>query len=164
MIPLLIIIGGGLGALARFGMDKFSTFLIDGMRSLRHPQRPSETVTGKRLWGGWGIIIVNITGCFLVGMVATSPWLNGAVGGLLETQFHTNTVSGVLQAGFLGAYTTFSTAIMDTIGYTWKPKFDFRYAVKATLLIGLVIFACIGAALGGVAVNTGVFVLPAVAV
>ena len=160
MIPLFTALGGGLGAAARFGMDKLATHLIDKLRDRRSAKHPSETVTGKRLWGGWGIIFVNITGCFLVGWVATSPWLDVVMGGPLQAQLPTHTLADVLQAGFLGAYTTFSTAIMDTIGYTWKPKFDFVYAVKATLLIGVVIFICIGAALAGVALNTGVFVLP----
>lgn len=150
MIPLLVAIFGGLGAASRFGVDKLSTYLLNQFRERRSQRHPGETVTGKRLWGGWGIILVNLTGCFLVGWAMTTPLLANAF----------PLLAAPIQAGFLGGYTTFSTAIMDTIGYTWKPKFDFGYAVKATLLIGIALFTSIGLALAGAAINTGVFLLP----
>ncbi|MCI6584565.1 MAG: CrcB family protein [Mobiluncus sp.] len=148
MIPLLVALFGGLGAVSRFGIDKLATLLLNQLRSRRSRLHPSETESGKRLWGGWGIIFVNLTGCFLVGWAATSPALGAS---FLSVPF---------QTGFLGGYTTFSTAIMDTIGYTWKPRFAWGYAMKSTLLVGVSLFASIGSALAGASLNTSLFLIP----
>ncbi len=58
-------------------------------------------------------------------------------------------VSPLLQAGFLGGYTTYSTAIMDTIGYTFKPEFNWGYAWRATFIIAASMAVGIAAALAG---------------
>jgi fluoride exporter len=76
-----IAIAGGAGALARYG--------IEGVVSRRFPTAFP-----------WGTLVVNITGCFLLGFTFTllaerltmAPWLRSAV-----------------TIGLLGAYTTFST-------------------------------------------------------
>lgn len=146
MTPFFVFLTGGFGAAARFGADKGLTHLLNLLRQRLSSHPGHQTAPDKRLWGGWAIVAVNLTGCFLVGWVATSPLLSA--------------VSPVLLAGFLGGYTTFSTAIMDTIGYTFKPRFSFKYAFFATLIIGSGIFASIGSALLGAALNTGKFPLP----
>lgn len=126
-----VLLGGGLGATCRFAVEKATTALLGKIGQHRHCADEPE----KRLWMGWGIIWVNITGCFLVGYVASTPWLAG--------------VSPLLQAGFLGGYTTYSTAIMDTIGYTFKPEFNWGYALRATVIIAASMAVGIAAALAG---------------
>lgn len=51
----------------------------------------------------WGIVIVNITGSFVLGLVTSA---------MPEAAF-------IVGAGLLGGYTTFSTAMLDTIAL-WK--------------------------------------------
>ncbi|MGM7667877.1 fluoride efflux transporter FluC [Microbacterium sp. A93] len=87
MTPLLFVlasVAGGLGAGARYLVDIAVMRLTAG----RFP---------------WGIVIVNITGSFALGLVTAS---------IPEAAF-------VIGAGFLGGYTTFSTAMLDTLAL-WK--------------------------------------------
>jgi len=78
---------GGLGALARYGVDRGFPLRI----GLRFP---------------WAIFLVNVSGAFAIGLLAAlftgrfadaQPWLKTA-----------------LTVGFLGGYTTFSTFSLDT--------------------------------------------------
>lgn len=80
----------------------------------------------------WGIFLVNISGSFALGLVATA---------LPDAAF-------VLGAGLLGGYTTFSTAMLDTVAL-WRDGEGRSAAVNAvgTLALGL-IAAGLGIALG----------------
>jgi CrcB protein len=85
-IPIVVALAGGLGALARYG--------IEGLVS-RH-------ATGAF---PWGTFVVNVSGSFAVAVAftlltdryAVPPWTRSAV-----------------TIGFLGAYTTFSTLSLET--------------------------------------------------
>jgi len=88
MIQKLLLIGlaGALGTLARYGLSGIV----------------------QRIAGGtlpWGTLAVNVTGCFLAGLI----WA------LIENRI---TVSGETRAiiliGFMGAFTTFSTFVLET--------------------------------------------------
>jgi len=84
--PLVIALAGGLGAAARF--------VIDGVVARRNPFRFPL-----------GTLVVNVTGSLLLGL------LTGAViayGGAEELQL-------ILGTGFLGGYTTFSTASVEAV-------------------------------------------------
>jgi CrcB protein len=86
-VPLIagIAVGGALGALARYGLDE-----AIGRRAGSFP---------------WGILVVNITGAFLIGFMVEA----------LEPRFEDSTwVRTAVITGFLGAYTTFSTLSLDT--------------------------------------------------
>ncbi|MGC3952678.1 MAG: CrcB family protein [Propionicimonas sp.] len=83
MMPLWIALAGGLGALTRFLVDTAVA---------RHNR------TGFPL----GTIVINITGSFLLGLVA--GWLLTGVLG---------PIGAVAGTGFLGGYTTFSTASVE---------------------------------------------------
>ena len=76
---------GGLGALSRFWLSA----LINSAAGGRFP---------------WGTALVNLTGCFLFGLV----W------GLSGRQDWPEPLRLILLAGFLGAFTTFSSLIFDT--------------------------------------------------
>lgn len=84
---LLVMLGGGLGAVSRYGIGLLTT----------------------RIWGTsfpWGTLIVNLAGCFLVGLLFA----------LAERfRFLTPDIRLLLVTGYLGALTTFSTFAMETV-------------------------------------------------
>jgi fluoride exporter len=83
--PLLLLVGllGGAGACARFAIDTAIT---------------ARTARGRRF--PFGILAVNLSGAFLLGVVA------GAA-------LHGDRLS-LIAIGLLGSYTTFSTWMLDT--------------------------------------------------
>lgn len=94
MTPLLIALGGGLGACARFLLDS----LISKLRA------PLPL----------GTLVINVTGSFLLGLL--TGWM--LAGGASEAV-------SVAGTGFLGGYTTFSTASVEgarlaRAGRTWS--------------------------------------------
>ncbi|MBX9245461.1 fluoride efflux transporter CrcB [Actinotalea ferrariae] len=86
MIAVLVVVGGGLGAATRF--------LLDGWVRERRPG-PFPL----------GTFLVNVSGSLLIGV------LSGAVA------FHAlpTDVYAVAAVGFCGGYTTFSTAMVETV-------------------------------------------------
>ncbi len=86
MITLLIALGGGAGAVTRFLADTW----IAGTLRARLPA---------------GTLIVNVTGSFLLGLL--TGWFV-ARGGNAD-------VKAILGTGFLGGYTTFSTASVEAV-------------------------------------------------
>lgn len=86
MTALLICLLGGLGAMARFAVD--------------------GTVR-QRLWTSFpaGTVVVNVSGSFLAGLLSGAA-LAGVLGG---------PAASVAVIGFCGGYTTFSTAMADTV-------------------------------------------------
>lgn len=89
---LLIAVAGAVGAVCRF--------LVDNLVSSW--TRRSTGVLGLL---PWGTICVNVTGAFAAGVVA------GAVAGAVLSDETAVVVAG----GFLGAYTTLSTAMYETL-------------------------------------------------
>jgi CrcB protein len=81
-----IAVAGALGALARYGLEGF---------------------VSDRTGGGfpWGTFVVNVSGAFVLGLLFT----------LLTERFTTDpTLRTSLTVGFLGAYTTFSTLMLES--------------------------------------------------
>ena len=92
---LLVMIGGSLGALCRYGVALAAGRLIGA----RFP---------------WGTLIANLTGCFLIGVSFA----------LVErTNLLSPSARLLFMTGFLGALTTFSTYALETVnsirGDTW---------------------------------------------
>lgn len=86
MTALLICLLGGLGAMARFAVDG----------------------TVRQRWGATfpaGTVVVNVSGSFLAGLLSGAA-LAGVLGG---------PAASVAVIGFCGGYTTFSTAMADTV-------------------------------------------------
>jgi len=84
-----LVLGGSLGAVARWGLHRW----VDG-RIL--PDSPFP----------WGLLLVNVLGCFLFG------WLFA----LLEARaWATEALRLALFTGFLGSFTTFSTFGWNTL-------------------------------------------------
>ncbi len=84
---LLVLAGGGLGALSRWGVS----LLAVGLFGTRFP---------------WGTLIVNLAGCFLIGFVYS-------LGD--RTNLVSHSVRLFFMTGYLGALTTFSTYALETV-------------------------------------------------
>ncbi|MBS1697110.1 MAG: CrcB family protein [Actinobacteria bacterium] len=80
----------------------------------------------------WGVLVINLTGSFVLGLIT---------GGFPAAAF-------VVGAGLLGGYTTFSTAMLDTVAL-WRDGSSRAAAFNAAgmLLLG-VLAAVAGLALG----------------
>ncbi|AZS39270.1 MULTISPECIES: fluoride efflux transporter FluC [Microbacterium] len=76
----------------------------------------------------WGILLVNLTGSFALGLVTTA---------LPDAAF-------ILGAGLLGGYTTFSTAMLDTVAL-WR---DGERPASAFNAIGMLLLGLLAAGLG----------------
>lgn len=88
MVKLLFLgLAGALGTLARFGV-------MEGMKRL---------VPGVMPWGTWA---ANILGCFLFGLI----WVLAEERGAVSPEFRFYAL-----AGFMGAFTTFSTFAFESV-------------------------------------------------
>jgi fluoride exporter len=84
---LLVMLGGGIGAATRYGVN----------------------LLAARAWGPyfpWGTLTVNLTGCFLIGLLVALAD---------RGRFLTPEMRLLLITGFLGAMTTFSTFSLETV-------------------------------------------------
>ena len=112
MSPLLFLgaaLAGGVGAVLRYLVD----LGVARFAGRRFP---------------WGILLVNISGSFALGLVTTA---------LPDAAF-------VLGAGLLGGYTTFSTAMLDTVAL-WR---EGERPASAFNAIGMLLLGLAAAGLG----------------
>ena len=89
---LIIGLGGALGSMLRFGLGSW----IDAGATKAGPIFP------------YGTIIVNITGCFIIGFIATMSSPDG------RWMLSSNTRNFIM-IGILGGYTTFSSFSLQTL-------------------------------------------------
>ncbi|MCU0572000.1 MAG: CrcB family protein [Syntrophobacteraceae bacterium] len=117
---LLVMAGGSLGALSRHGVSLLATSLFGS----RFP---------------WGTLIVNLTGCFLIGLCFA----------LADRGFRLMTPSARLffMTGFLGALTTFSAFALESVN---AMRAEAHLVMAANLLLNNV--------LGGALVFLGMWV------
>lgn len=85
---LLVMIGGSLGALSRYGVSLLAARLF----GTRFP---------------WGTLIVNLSGCFLIGL--SFAWADRGL------SLMNPSIRLFFATGFLGALTTFSTFGLETV-------------------------------------------------
>lgn len=93
---LLVMVGGSLGALCRYGINLFSV----------------------RVWGShfpFGTLIVNLVGCLLIGIAFGLGEKSTLMSPAARLFFVT---------GFLGALTTFSSYAVETIGAVHSGSFQ----------------------------------------
>ncbi|KQR48848.1 hypothetical protein ASF87_08440 [Microbacterium sp. Leaf161] len=83
-------------------------------------------VAGRRF--PWGILLVNLSGSFALGVITTA---------LPDGAF-------LLGAGLLGGYTTFSTAMLDTVAL-WR---DGERTASAFNAVGMLLLGLLAAGLG----------------
>jgi CrcB protein len=89
---LVIGLGGALGSMLRFGLGGW----IDA----------GATRTGYVF--PWGTVVVNITGCFIIGFIATVSASDGRM-------FLSPLTRQFIMIGILGGYTTFSSFSLQTL-------------------------------------------------
>lgn len=108
-------VAGGVGAAARFALD-------GAVRTRWPSQFP------------WGILLINVVGSFLLGFL-TGLALEGAADPAVRV---------VLGVGFCGGFTTFSTAMVDTVRLArdgaWRPA--------VANLVGTLVACVVAAAFG----------------
>lgn len=112
MSPLLFLgaaVAGGLGAVLRYLAD----LAVAQLAGRRFP---------------WGILLVNLTGSFALGLVTAA---------LPDQAF-------LLGAGLLGGYTTFSTAMLDTVAL-WR---DGERGASVFNAVGMLVLGLLAAGLG----------------
>lgn len=122
LLLLLVSLAGGLGAAARFALDSLLT-----------------ARTGSAL--PWGTVTVNLTGSFVLGLLT----------GLAGQHVLPEDVATVLGAGFLGGYTTFSTASLETVRLLQEGRTTAGVLVGAGTLVTTVLLAGLGLWLGTLA-------------
>jgi fluoride exporter len=95
---IVLVIAGGLGAVSRALVDALGARWQATERDRRDPtDRPPRIP--------WPTTAVNVTGSFAAGVIA----------GSVTSRPGTAALAGVLSIGFLGAFTTFSTAMLQTV-------------------------------------------------
>jgi fluoride exporter len=115
-----LVLAGALGTLARYGLAGF----IHRINGTSFP---------------WGTMVVNLTGCFLAGLLWSLFENRWAVSGETRT---------IVLVGFMGAFTTFSAFILET-GELLRSAEWLHAAANITVQNGLGVVALfIGAALG----------------
>jgi CrcB protein len=111
---LLVMAGAGVGGLARF--------LLAAAIQGRYPQR---------MW--YGTVVVNITGCFLIGVVMTI---------LTQRQSNPNW-RYLLVVGVLGGYTTFSSFAYETYALVKDGEFGKGLAnILISVVVGYIALWC----------------------
>lgn len=119
MTLLLVVLAGGLGAVARF--------VADGWLHSRWPARfPVAT------------LVVNVTGSALIGLVVGASLQHGFQPGLDP---HTVTVGAV---GFCGGFTTFSAATLEALRLVQEE----RYVPAVLYLLGTLVLTVAAVAAG----------------
>jgi CrcB protein len=126
---LVIGLGGALGSMLRFGLG---SWIDSGMSR------------GTGLIFPWGTIIVNITGCFIIGFVFT---ISTAEGRVMLSPLTRNFIT----IGVLGGYTTFSSFSWQTLslaqsGQWWGAAANVALSV-VLCLVGVSLGAMLAASL-----------------
>jgi CrcB protein len=115
-----VVVGGGLGSLARYGLDTLIEHRVDSLFP-------------------WATFTINMTGCFLNGLL---------VAAVIDTLGVPSWAARGLIVGFLGAYTTFSTFGAETYQLTELRHWGLAVAnVALSAAVGVTAVA-LGQALG----------------
>ena len=112
-----LIVGGGIGAGARY--------LLDG-----------AIIRGRKDAFPLGILVVNIVGSFLLGLLAGVPQVPPAWFAIIGT-------------GVLGGFTTFSTVAVETALLAQRGRRDWAWVNLVGTLVACVVAAAIGFTIGG---------------
>ena len=113
---LIVGLGGAAGSILRYGIQKIFTTHSEG-------EFPS------------GTLLVNISGCFLIGML----W--SLIG---RSSFGNDDLKLLLMTGFCGGFTTFSAFTMEGIGLLRENKTSFFVIYVAASVIGGLLATFIG--------------------
>ncbi|WP_167150187.1 CrcB family protein [Actinomyces sp. ZJ308] len=134
-LPLAL--AGGVGAACRWSMDSSVNSSVSRMRAA------ASTSSSKRRRCGrspsvpmpWGTVVVNVTACLLMGLLV------GWTGSTPDPGSRTAAALSVLGTGFLGGYSTFSTACVEgarlLLAGRWGPALT-HAALMTTATLGAV--------------------------
>ncbi|MDC4233939.1 CrcB family protein [Actinomyces sp. B33] len=135
VLSLLVAVGGAAGALARWRLGSRVARIVDARIGGRGGREGDDHP--DPLPSALGIVVVNVVGCFLVGL-ASGALADHPIG------------SALVSTGFLGGFTTFSTAVADARSL-WERG---RRPASVGLLVGGWALA-VGAGLAGIGVGAG---------
>jgi CrcB protein len=111
-----VAVGGAFGAVARFAIDGWVSERTGGLFP-------------------WGTLLINVSGAFLLGLLATLA---------IDRSVLSPEIRPVAMIGFLGAYTTFSTWMLDC----WRLMQEGAWALAAANLVGSVLLGLVAVGLG----------------
>jgi len=118
-----VAVGGAVGALSRYGLD----------RAIE--QRSESTFP-------WSILVVNVAGCFVVGLV---------IAALVDRHGAPDWLRAALVVGFCGGFTTFSTFAQETLDLLETSEIALALvSVSANVVLG-VLAVLAGARIGRLA-------------
>jgi CrcB protein len=123
---LVIGLGGALGSMSRFGLGSW----IDSGAQKTGPIFP------------WGTIIVNITGCFIIGFIYS---ISASEGRLMLSSL----TRQFIMIGILGGYTTFSSFSLQTLSLAQDGQWGSAAANVALSIVLCLVGVWLGAALAG---------------
>lgn len=124
---LVIGLGGALGSMLRFGLGSW----ID-----------AGVTKGGQIFP-WGTIVVNITGCFVIGFIAT---ISAAGEGRI---FLSPLTRQFITIGILGGYTTFSSFSLQTLSLAQAGQWGGAAANVLLSVVLCLVGVWLGAVLGG---------------
>ncbi len=113
---LLLVLAGGVGACVRY--------VVDGLVRAR---------TGSDGFP-WPTTVINLTGSFVLGFLT----------GLVVSRIASTDVSAVIGTGFLGGYTTFSTASYEAVQLVRHKQYGAAFAYAFGVLVVAVVLAYLG--------------------
>jgi len=122
MTLLLTALAGGLGGAARYWVDT-------GVGRVNRTAFP------------WGTFVVNITACLFLGVLA----------GIVSARSAPDAVLAILGTGFAGGYSTFSTALVETVRLMRAGE----WGMATAQCLGMVV-AGVGAAALGLAIGSAI--------
>jgi CrcB protein len=111
-----VAVGGAFGAVARFAIDGWVSERTGGLFP-------------------WGTLVINLSGAFLLGLLATLA---------IDRAVLSPDIRPIAMIGFLGAYTTFSTWMLDC----WRLMQDGAWALAVANLVGSVLLGLVAVGLG----------------
>ncbi|MCE0484325.1 MAG: fluoride efflux transporter CrcB [Methylacidiphilales bacterium] len=129
---LIIGLGGALGSMLRFGI----AFLIDSTMTSPSASKASPVFP-------WGVIIVNITGCFVIGFINSISAPEGRI-------FLSPLTRQFIMIGILGGYTTFSSFSLQTLNLAQDGQW---FSAAANVVISVVL-CLVGVWLGAMLAGT----------
>lgn len=106
-LPLAL--AGGAGAACRWSVDacvnRLSGRVSEAISASTSTRRRSKGTQARRM--PWGTVVVNVTACFFMGLLV------GSAGSAPDPGSWVAAAVRVLGTGFLGGYSTFSTACVE---------------------------------------------------
>lgn len=115
---LIIALGGGLGSAARFWLSDLGSTLIYGTFP-------------------WGVLMVNLIGCFVIGFVSEATGSSGMLNVAPDTR-------AFVIVGLCGGFTTFSSFSLGTLALLLKGQLLAPLAYILSSVLGCLIAVAIG--------------------